>query len=91
MCLYLDDTDFEPGLSTVVFGPEQTLACGQVPIIDDDNPETPEVFMVTFSPVNLEIPPRPNATMVVAEVTIIDDDEEIGMFILVALVHGLCC
>ena len=69
-----DLTDFESGFGTVVFEPNQTTACGQVRLKNDDDPESPEVFMVTFTAANLQIPRRPDVPRPVAEVTIIDDD-----------------
>ena len=71
---FLDTTDFQPGFGSVVFQPTDREACGQIRIKDDDNPENPEVFMVTFRPANLVIPPPPDLPSPVAEVTIIDDD-----------------
>ena len=65
-------------MGTVVFQPNDTEACGQVRIKDDDDPENPEVFMVTFTASNLVIPRPPDLPPPVAEVTIIDDD---SMFI----------
>ena len=56
LMFFLDTTDFQPGLGTVVFQPNDREACGQVRIKDDDTPESPEVFMVTFMPSNLVIP-----------------------------------
>ena len=71
--LHVDSTDFEPVVGSVIFQPDQSVACGQVPIKDDDNPESSEVFIVTFVPVNLVIS-TPSDQMPVAEVTILDDD-----------------
>ena len=79
---FLDTTDFQPGLGSVVFQPNDTEACGQVRIKDDDAPEGPEVFMVTFTPSNLVIPRPPDLPPPVAEVTIIDDD---SMFMILTL------
>ena len=73
LMFFLDTTDFQPGFGIVVFQPNDREACGQVQIKDDDTPEGPEVFMVTFTPSNLVIP-RPDLSSPVAEVTIIDDD-----------------
>jgi hypothetical protein len=75
---FLDTTDFQPGFGTVVFRPNDTEACGQVPIKDDTDPENPEVFMVTFMASNLIIPRPRDLPLPIAEVTIIDDD---SMFI----------
>ena len=54
------------------------IACGQVRIKDDNNPESPEVFMVTFRPSNL-VRPTPPDRAPIAEVTIIDDDRKYGI------------
>ena len=61
----------------VVFEPDQSEACGQVRIKNDNNPESPEVFMVTFMAANLVIPRPPDLPPPVAEVTIIDDDRRL--------------
>ena len=61
-------------MGTVVFRPNDTEACGQVVIKDDNTPESPEVFMVTFTVPDLVIPRPPELEPPVAEVTIIDDD-----------------
>ena len=58
----------------VIFASDQSEACGQVRIKDDNNPESPEVFKVTFRPANLVIPRPPDLLSPIAEVTIIDDD-----------------
>lgn len=73
--LHTVTTDFEPRVETIVFQPNQSVACAQVPIKDDSNPESPEIFIVTFSPVNPDIP-RPPDQMQIAEVTIVDDDRK---------------
>ena len=61
-------------MGTVVFQPNDVQACGQVLIKDDNTPENPEVFMVTFTVPDLVIPRPPELEPPVAEVTIIDDD-----------------
>ena len=61
-------------MGTVVFQPNDVQACGQVLIKDDNTPENPEVFMVTFTVPDLVIPRPPDLPPPVAEVTIIDDD-----------------
>ena len=71
---FTDTTDFESGFGMLVFQPDDREACGQIRIKDDNDPETPEVFMVTFRASNLVIPQRPDLPPPVAEVTIIDDD-----------------
>ena len=67
-------TDFRPGLGNIVFQGNQREACGQVEIKNDNNPESNEVFMVTFFATNLVIPQPPDRPAPIAEVTIIDDD-----------------
>ena len=79
---FLDTTDFQSGLGNVTFQPTDREACGQVQIKNDNDPENPEVFMVTFRPANLVIPPPPDFQPPVAEVTIIDDD---GTFMALSL------
>ena len=74
MIFFVDASDFRPGFGMVIFAPNQTEACGMVEIKNDDDPETPEVFMVTFEASNLVIPPRTDLPPPIAEVTIIDDD-----------------
>ena len=76
---FLDTSDFQSGFGSVTFAPDQSEACGQVRIKDDNDPETPEVFMVTFRPANLVIPRPPDLPPPVAEVTIIDDDGKLHL------------
>ena len=72
--IIVDATDFEPGSRTIIFQPNQSMACGEFLIKDDAIPEAPEVFTVTFRPTNLVIPFLSGRPAPVAKVAIIDDD-----------------
>ena len=72
----IDATDFQAGFGTVEFQPNDTMACGQVRLKNDDRPEPSEVFMVTFRASNLVRPTPPTGPARIAEVTIIDDDRK---------------
>ena len=61
-------------MGAITFQGDQREACGQVEIKNDNNPESNEVFMVTFFATNLVIPQPPDQPPPIAEVTIIDDD-----------------
>ena len=66
------DEDFVVTETVISFMPDEDMACGDIPITDDSEPEPEEQFTV-------EIKPQPNDTFVVGEtnettVTIIDND-----------------
>ena len=66
-------SDIEPVTKDVVFAPNQTVSCIDVPIKNDQNPEARESFTLSFVPQPGLVTPAPGN---VAMVTIIDDDGE---------------
>ena len=67
-------SDFVKKDTNITFGPLRSMACTEIPVLDDTTQEFPETFAVGFGrvPPGSDIVPGPFSQ---SSVTIIDDDE----------------
>ena len=64
----------DPGMRELVFKPFENTTCTEVPIIDDDNIEQPEDFVVAFT--GAQTPGVTMGGVTSSSVLIIDDDDD---------------